>query len=127
MSLQEKSAPILVTGGAGFIGSNFVLEWLAAGAGPLVNLDKLTYAGNPENLASVEADPKYTFVQGCPSAHFNLTGVSVRKGRFSHADEDQERSSGALAPARQGTQTRLGETWLPRVTFLSGPWRTSAN
>ena len=55
---------ILVTGGAGFIGSNFVLDWLGSGAGPLVNLDKLTYAGNPENLASVASDPAYTFVRG---------------------------------------------------------------
>ena len=44
---------ILVTGGAGFIGSNFVLDWLEVGGGPVVNLDKLTYAGNPANLASV--------------------------------------------------------------------------
>jgi dTDP-glucose 4,6-dehydratase len=55
---------ILVTGGAGFIGSNFVLDWLAAGGGPVVNLDKLTYAGNPENLASVQHSPAYTFVHG---------------------------------------------------------------
>src|SRR3984885_9066472 len=55
---------ILVTGGAGFIGSNFVLDWLAAGRGPVVNLDKLTYAGNPANLASVQGDPAYTFVHG---------------------------------------------------------------
>jgi dTDP-glucose 4,6-dehydratase len=55
---------ILVTGGAGFIGSNFVLDWLAAGRGSIVNLDKLTYAGNPENLASVENSAAYTFVQG---------------------------------------------------------------
>jgi dTDP-glucose 4,6-dehydratase len=55
---------ILVTGGAGFIGSNFVLDWLAAGGGPVVNLDKLTYAGNPENLASVSKDPAYAFVHG---------------------------------------------------------------
>jgi len=54
----------LVTGGAGFIGSNFVLEWFAQGNGPVVNLDKLTYAGNLENLAAVEANPAYTFVQG---------------------------------------------------------------
>ncbi|HSV79258.1 MAG TPA: NAD-dependent epimerase/dehydratase family protein, partial [Ramlibacter sp.] len=40
---------ILVTGGAGFIGSNFVLDWLAAGGEGVVNLDKLTYAGNREN------------------------------------------------------------------------------
>jgi dTDP-glucose 4,6-dehydratase len=55
---------ILVTGGAGFIGSNFVLDWLAAGSGPVVNLDKLTYAGNPANLASVQQNPAYTFVHG---------------------------------------------------------------
>ena len=64
MSGNRADDAILVTGGAGFIGSNFVLEWLGAGKGPLVNLDKLTYAGNPENLASVEARPAYTFVQG---------------------------------------------------------------
>jgi dTDP-glucose 4,6-dehydratase len=55
---------ILVTGGAGFIGSNFVLDWLGTSDEPLVNLDKLTYAGNLENLASVASDPRYTFVQG---------------------------------------------------------------
>ncbi|QHS52967.1 dTDP-glucose 4,6-dehydratase [Edaphobacter sp. 12200R-103] len=58
------SSPILVTGGAGFIGSNFVLEWFAAGNGPVINLDKLTYAGNPENLASIANLPGYTFVRG---------------------------------------------------------------
>ena len=55
---------ILVTGGAGFIGSNFVLDWLEAGGGPVVNLDKLTYAGNPANLAAVQHSPSYTFVHG---------------------------------------------------------------
>ncbi|NYF91217.1 dTDP-glucose 4,6-dehydratase [Tunturiibacter empetritectus] len=58
------SDSILVTGGAGFIGSNYVLDWLAAGHGPVVNLDKLTYAGNPENLASIERSSAYTFVHG---------------------------------------------------------------
>jgi dTDP-glucose 4,6-dehydratase len=58
------SDSILVTGGAGFIGSNFVLDWIAAGCGPVVNLDKLTYAGNPANLASVNDDPAYTFIHG---------------------------------------------------------------
>jgi dTDP-glucose 4,6-dehydratase len=66
---QQCSTPILVTGGAGFIGSNFVLDWFAqadaAGRSrPLVNLDKLTYAGNPANLASLAGRPDYTFVQG---------------------------------------------------------------
>jgi dTDP-glucose 4,6-dehydratase len=55
---------ILVTGGAGFIGSNFVLDWLSQDLGPVVNLDKLTYAGNPANLASIESSPAYTFVRG---------------------------------------------------------------
>jgi dTDP-glucose 4,6-dehydratase len=55
---------ILVTGGAGFIGSNFVLEWLAREQEPVVVLDKLTYAGNPDNLASIQADPRFTFVHG---------------------------------------------------------------
>ena len=55
---------ILVTGGAGFIGSNFVLDWLATGNEPVVNLDKLTYAGNRANLASVQGDADHIFVQG---------------------------------------------------------------
>ncbi|MDB5894734.1 MAG: rfbB [Rhodoferax sp.] len=55
---------ILVTGGAGFIGSNFVLDWLARSAEPVVNLDKLTYAGNLENLRSLQGDRGHIFVQG---------------------------------------------------------------
>ena len=55
---------ILVTGGAGFIGSNFVLETLEKTPLHVINLDKLTYAGNPENLASVQQSPAYTFVHG---------------------------------------------------------------
>lgn len=58
------NSPILVTGGAGFIGSNFVLQWLAEGSSPVTVFDKLTYAGNLENLASVESDPRYEFVCG---------------------------------------------------------------
>ncbi len=55
---------ILVTGGAGFIGSNFVLDWLRQSDEPVVNLDVLTYAGNPENFASLEGDARHVFVKG---------------------------------------------------------------
>jgi len=55
---------ILVTGGAGFIGSNFVLDWLAQSDEPIINLDKLTYAGNLENLVSLQGDARHIFVQG---------------------------------------------------------------
>ena len=55
---------ILVTGGAGFIGSNFVLDWLATSGEPVVNLDALTYAGNPENLESLDGNPRHVFVRG---------------------------------------------------------------
>lgn len=55
---------IVVTGGAGFIGSNFVLRWIAQENSAVVNLDKLTYAGNRQNLQSVAHNPRYSFVQG---------------------------------------------------------------
>lgn len=55
---------LLVTGGAGFIGANFVLDWLAQNQEPVVNLDKLTYAGNPETLASLQGDARHQLVQG---------------------------------------------------------------
>ncbi len=55
---------ILVTGGAGFIGGNFVLDWLAQSDEPVINLDKLTYAGNLENLASLQGHAGHVFVQG---------------------------------------------------------------
>jgi dTDP-glucose 4,6-dehydratase len=55
---------ILVTGGAGFIGANFVLDWLEQSDEPVVNLDKLTYAGNLGNLATLKDDPRHLFVRG---------------------------------------------------------------
>ncbi len=66
-------SPIVVTGGAGFIGSNFVLDWLALVGTPVVNLDKLTYAGNLQNLTSVERHSAYHFEQGdiCDPAFLN--------------------------------------------------------
>lgn len=55
---------LLVTGGAGFIGANFVLDWLAQSAEPVVNLDNLTYAGNLENLVSLQGNERHVFVKG---------------------------------------------------------------
>ena len=55
---------ILITGAAGFIGANFVLDWLAQSNEPVINLDKLTYAGNLETLASLQGDARHIFVQG---------------------------------------------------------------
>src|SRR5947199_8206239 len=55
---------ILVTGVAGFIGANFVLDWLGLSDEPVVNLDKLTYAGNLGNLAALRGDARHVFVRG---------------------------------------------------------------
>jgi len=55
---------ILVTGAAGFIGANFVLDWLAQSDEPVINLDKLTYAGNLQSLSSLQGDPRHHFVHG---------------------------------------------------------------
>src|SRR5215813_14945338 len=55
---------LLTTGGAGFIGANFVLDWFTASDEPVVNLDKLTYAGNLGNLVALKDDPRHVFVRG---------------------------------------------------------------
>lgn len=62
--MQTMTNSILVTGGAGFIGSNFVLDWLQTGASPVVNFDLLSYAGNRSNLASAAGDARHIFVRG---------------------------------------------------------------
>src|SRR3972149_4853218 len=84
---------LLVTGGAGFIGSNFILYWLKKyPQDKIVNLDKLTYAGNLENLKSVEKNPNYEFVQGdiCNPQLVNSltekTDVIVHFAAESHVD-----------------------------------------
>jgi len=59
-----RDSPIIVTGGAGFIGSNFVLRWLESEPSPVINLDKLSYAGNMGNLADINGHPRHSFVQG---------------------------------------------------------------
>ena len=71
---------LLVTGGAGFIGSNFVLSTLAATGEPVVNLDKLTYAGNERNLASLKGDARHTFVRG-DICDRDLVGELLRRHR----------------------------------------------
>ena len=55
---------ILVTGGAGFIGANFVLDWLSMSSESVINLDKLTYAGNLMTLSGLDQDPRHVFVRG---------------------------------------------------------------
>jgi dTDP-glucose 4,6-dehydratase len=62
--MTRSQQSILVTGGAGFIGSNFILHWLAQEGSRVVNLDKLTYAGNPANLAELCDDNRYVFARG---------------------------------------------------------------
>jgi dTDP-glucose 4,6-dehydratase len=74
---------ILVTGGCGFIGSNFVRQLLlepAAGPARIVNLDKLTYAGNPANLSDVAGDPRYTFVHGDIGDEALVSGLLAKHG-----------------------------------------------
>lgn len=62
--MMQMNSPILVTGGAGFIGSNFVLKWIETVGSAVVNLDLLTYAGNAANLGSLQGDPRHRLVQG---------------------------------------------------------------
>lgn len=69
---------ILVVGGAGFIGANFVLDWLEKFIEPVINLDKLTYAGNLENLASLQGDARHLFVLGDMGCSELVAGLLVR-------------------------------------------------
>src|SRR5918992_5940270 len=62
--MEESNQTILVTGGAGFIGGNFVLDLIAAGGHRVINLDALTYAGNLDTLAPVSENPDHVFVRG---------------------------------------------------------------
>ncbi|WP_395140016.1 dTDP-glucose 4,6-dehydratase [Schlegelella aquatica] len=77
---------ILVTGGAGFIGSNFVLDWLACRDEPVVNLDLLTYAGNLGNLVSLRGNSRHVFVQGdvCDAALVRRLLVEYRPRAVVH-------------------------------------------
>jgi dTDP-glucose 4,6-dehydratase len=66
---------LLVTGGAGFIGANFILDWCAASDEPIVNLDKLTYAGNLGNLVALKSDPRHVFVRGDIGDHAQVDAL----------------------------------------------------
>ncbi len=79
MSEKTRDA-IIVTGGAGFIGSNFVLSWIRNTRAAVVNLDLLTYAGNPANLAGLENESRYTFVRG-DICNAELVGALLREHR----------------------------------------------
>ncbi len=82
------SDAVIVTGGCGFIGANFILDWFSAEgpASPLVNLDKLTYAGNPLTLAGVEQNPRYRFVHAdiCDRAAMDALLAEVRPRAVLH-------------------------------------------
>ncbi|MGA2569598.1 MAG: dTDP-glucose 4,6-dehydratase [Terracidiphilus sp.] len=113
--MANASETILVTGGAGFIGSNFVLGWMTKGHGAVVNLDLLTYAGNAANLAPLEGDGRYTFVRGdiCDA---ELAGSLLRERRpraivhfaaESHVDRSIVAPDAFIRTNLQGTFTLL--------------------
>ena len=74
--MLSDQSPILVTGGAGFIGSHFVLDWFSTVGTPLVNLDKLTYAGNLRNLEPI-ADREVRAVRIVPQLRLQLGPVTL--------------------------------------------------
>jgi len=105
---------LLITGGAGFIGSNFIHYWLREHPeDSLVNLDKLTYAGNLENLNDVESDPRYTFIQGdiCDKDMVDQAiqgcDMVVHFAAESHVDRSIQNASPFIMTNIVGTHTLL--------------------
>jgi len=119
------SAGILVTGGAGFIGSNFILQWLRRGGAPVINLDKLSYAGNRRNLDEVSSDAaRYAFVHGDIGNRELVRGLLERyRPRFivnfaaeTHVDRSIVHADAFMATNVNGTFALLGE--------VLGYWRS---
>jgi dTDP-glucose 4,6-dehydratase len=121
--MGQTNDTILVTGGAGFIGSNFVLGWIEEGRGPVVNLDLLTYAGNPLNLVSLEGDPRHTLMRGdiCDG---ELVGSLLRRHRpraivhfaaESHVDRSIVSPEAFVRTNVQGTFTLLEQARVYRA------------
>ena len=122
---------ILVTGGAGFIGSNFILRWMEREVAAVLNLDKLTYAGNLHNLASVAHDRRYEFVEGDIADRSVLRSLFDRRkprsvvhsAAESHVDrsirgpEDFIRTNidGTFALLEETRSTRKG--WMRRIEW----------
>lgn len=105
---------LLITGGAGFIGSNFILYWLKNHPeDTIVNFDKLTYAGNLENLKTVEKNPNYSFIHGdiCDSQAVNLAmeGIDtvVHFAAESHVDRSIMEPASFVVTNVVGTQVLL--------------------
>ena len=91
---------ILVTGGAGFIGSAFIRMAIAEADLSVVNLDKLTYAGNLENLAPIDGNPRYRFVQGdiCDAALVNALAGEERPDAVVHFAAESHVDRSILSP-----------------------------
>lgn len=106
---------ILVTGGAGFIGSNFILQWMKETSTPVINLDVLSYAGNPANLASLESDARYSLAVGdiCDSGlvaalmRTHQPRAIVHFAAESHVDRSISSPESFIRTNVQGTQVLL--------------------
>ena len=111
---------ILVTGGAGFIGSNFVLQWIKNAGAAVVNLDLLTYAGNPANLAALEGDSRHQLVRGdicngelvAALLHEHRPRVIVHFAAESHVDRSIVDPGAFIRTNVQGTFTLLEQARL---------------
>ena len=113
---------ILVTGGAGFIGSNFILYWMSTHKDDhIVNLDKLTYAGNLENLTAIEHDARYTFIHGDIVSHDDVTqamqgvDVVVHFAAESHVDRSIVQAAPFVSTNVVGTHVLLEEAMKQKV------------